>query len=332
MRNVVALNNLSNKLRQAAMWMKNVRSYDPQGRYTRLRGPMWIHIQTIDRCNATCVMCPYSSLSKSASGNVMNDDLYSHIIGEVGRNEATKNIVLMLQNEPLLDRKLPDRVQLARKIIGPGARIMIVTNAEPLTTAMIDRLVASGIDHVSVSIDAIREETFGKIRQGLSFHRVVENTLALISRLGKQRVSVKFLRQRENEGEEYAFASYWKRAGVKVTFCELTNRAGTLESYERIKKRHPDLWKKLVHPVLNRLVPACPLPFTSLNILSDGRAITCSEDWGPRDTIGDLSRQTLQEVWNGEKINHYRHLLWTRRPAESLVCAGCALSDRYWRT
>ena len=244
MPNIVALNNLGKKLREAALWMKNVRSYDPHSRCTRLRGPTSVHIQTIDRCNAACVMCPYSTLSNAASGKLMNDDLYGHIIGEIRSAGTAKTLCLMLQNEPLLDCKLPDRVRLARKILGPGIRIMIVTNAEPLTTAMIDRLVASGIDHVSVSIDAIREETFGKIRQGLDFHRVVRNTLALISRLGAHRVSVKFLRQRENEGEESAFASYWSQAGVKVTFCELTNRAGTLATYERIKKRRPDLWER----------------------------------------------------------------------------------------
>lgn len=331
MRNVIALNNLTKKLREAALWAKNVRSYDPRNRRTRLHGPTSVHIQTIDRCNAACIMCPYSSLSNSASGLVMGDDLYAHIINEVREAGSTKTLCLMLQNEPLLDRKLPDRVQFARKILGPDIRIMIVTNAEPLIPLVADRLSANGIDHVSVSIDAVSEKTFEQIRQGLSFHRVVNNTLELISSLGPNRVSVKFLRQRENEGEEFAFASYWEQRGVRVTFCELTNRAGTLENYERIKKRRPDLWKKLVHPALNRLIPACPLPFTSLNILSDGRVISCSEDWGPRDTIGDLSRQTLKEVWNGEKINHYRHLLWTHRTAESLVCAGCNLSERYWR-
>jgi len=110
---------------------------------------------------------------------------------------------------------------------------------------------------------------------------------------------------------------------------EPCNRAAWLDSYERIKKRHLDLWQKLLHPVLNRRIPACPLPFGSLNVLSDGRAILCCNDWGPRDTVGDLSSQTIQQVWNGEKFNHYRHLLWIRRAAESLVCAGCSLSDSF---
>ncbi len=276
-------------------------------------------------------MCPYSSLTKTGPANVMDDGLYGQILDELRRTGSVKSFILMLQNEPLLDRQLPDRVRLARKALGRSVRIKTVTNGAPLTAAGIDALLASGIDHVMVSIDAIREETYDSIRHGLDFRRVVRNTLSLIERLGPRRVGVRFLRQRENEGEENAFASHWRRHGIGVLFTEPSNRAGWLESYERIKKRRPDPWKKVVYPVLNRLVPACPLPFTSLNILWDGRVITCCNDWGPRDTVGDLTRQTVQQVWNGEKINHYRHLLWTHHAEQSLVCAGCSLSVRFWK-
>jgi MoaA/NifB/PqqE/SkfB family radical SAM enzyme len=332
MRTMLPLNNLGKKLRDAARWSKSVRSYDPHSRRTRLRGPTSIQIQTVDRCNAACLMCPYSSHRTEASGHFMDDDLYHHIIEEVRAIGTARTICMMLQNEPLLDIKVPERVQFARKLLGPTVRIMTVTNGTPLTADMIGKLHASGIDGVSVSIDAIREDTYRKIRPGLDFQHVVRNTLSLIEHLGPRRVSISFLRQRDNEGEEIDFADYWQRLGVRVIFLELTNRSGALESFECIKKQRPDLWRKLVHPFLNRLVPACPLPFTSLNVLWDGRVITCVEDWALHETIGDLSKQLLGEIWNGEKINHYRHLLWEHQTKESLVCAGCSLANRFWNT
>jgi len=322
--------NLARNLRGAALWMRDIRSYDAHARQTRLRGPRTVQIQTIDRCNGACIMCPYTSLIKTPPANLMDDGLYRRILDEIRRAGTVRSVMLMLQNEPLLDRTLPDRVRLARKVLGRRVRIGTVTNGAPLTKAIIDDLATSGIDNVTVSIDAIREDTFRRIRHGLNFQRVVGNTLSLVGSLGPRRVGVKFLRQRENEGEESAFAGYWRRHGVRAVFTEPNNRAGCLESYAAIKKRRPDSWKKLVHPALNWLVPACPLPFSSLSVLWNGRVITCCNDWGPRDALGDLSSQTLDQVWNGERINHYRHLLWTHRAAESLVCAGCSLSNRYW--
>jgi radical SAM protein with 4Fe4S-binding SPASM domain len=322
------VNNLGHNLKRAAERMKDVRAYDARTGHPRLRGPRTVQIQTIDRCNATCIMCPYSAESKAPT-HVMDDDLYRRILDETRQFGTVTILRLMLQNEPLLDRKLPERVRLAREVLNPSVRIQTVTNGTPLTTVMIDALADSGIDRVNVSIDAIHERTYHTIRRGLRFDRVMKNTQALIERMGSRRVGVSFLRQPENSGEERAFARYWGRYGIRIRFRRPTNRAGLLESYESVRKP-PDLWMKLAHPLLNRIVPACPLPFYTLCVLWDGKVITCANDWGPRDTVGDLSTETLEQIWNGDKMNHYRHLLRTRRAEESLVCAGCSQSTGYW--
>lgn len=327
----LSLSNHIDNLTEAALWMKNLHSYNPHTRRTSLVGPTKVQIQTIDRCNASCIMCPYSSLAKTSSTNTMDDALYIKILKDIRKVGTVRSVMLMLQNEPLLDTKLPDRIRLIKEILGRNVQTETVTNGAPLTQTMIDRLSACGIDLVCVSIDAIREGTFDRIRRGLDYERVVRNTLSLSKHLGSNRVHVKFLRQRDNDGEEQAFEQYWRRQGIKAVFTQPTNRAGSLQSYERIKKRHPRLWKKMIYPVLNRCVHACPLPFSNMSILSNGRVVLCCNDWEPRDIVGDLSRQTVQEAWNGEKINHYRQMLWKHKTRDSLICADCSLSDHYWK-
>jgi radical SAM protein with 4Fe4S-binding SPASM domain len=276
-------------------------------------------------------MCPYPSVDHTDHRNFMDDGLYRHIIEEIRRNGNASTICFSLHNEPLLDPKFPDRVRHAKELLGRNMRIMTVTNGSPMTPELIEELAASGIDTVDVSIDAFHRATYQKIRQGLNFQRVVENTISLIKRMGPHRVEVSFLRQRENEGEEDAFARFWREHGIRVKFKAPTNRAGTLDSYLRIKKPHPALWKKVAYPLLNRLIPACQLPFSMMTILWNGRVITCGEDWHLRDTVGDISKQPLEEIWNGEKINHYRYLLRTHQARKSLVCSDCSLSENYWK-
>lgn len=311
--------------------MKDLHSYDPRTQRMRLKGPTTAQIQTIDRCNAACIMCPYSSLNKRAPSRLMDDRLYLEILKQLQATGSVRNIILMLQNEPLLDTKFADRARIAREVFDGAVQIGTVTNGAPLTESTINMLVCSGIDYVSISIDAIREETFARIRQGLNFRNVVKNTLSLSKQLGTGRVSVRFLRQRDNDGEEEAFGKFWSAQGIRPVFMHLTNRAGSMQAYERMKTHRSRLWKKLIYPLLNRCVPACPFPFSRITVLSDGRVVLCCHDWEPHDTVGDLSRQTLAEVWNGEKINHYRHLLWTGRAGESLVCADCSLSGPHWK-
>jgi radical SAM protein with 4Fe4S-binding SPASM domain len=322
-------NNLGFKLRRAVERRRDVRAFDPDSSHPRVRGPREVQIQTIDRCNATCIMCPYSSRDKNVPTHIIDDGLYRRILDQASRFDTLLILRLMLQNEPLIDRKLPERVKLAKKVLGPRVRIHTVTNGSPLTTAMIDALVEADIDRVSVSIDAASEETFAKIREGLNYKQVVENTLALIDRGGPRRVSVKFLRQPENEGEEGEFARFWRKQGVRLKFSTPTNRSGAVEGYETVKKQ-PDLFMKLGYPILNRFVSSCPLPFYQLCVLWDGRAITCANDWGPRDTVGNLSTETLEEIWYGDKMNHYRRMLRTGRAEESRVCSGCSQSKGFW--
>lgn len=261
----------------------------------------------------------------------MKDGLYRSILDQLSRLATVKAVMLMLQNEPLLDRKFFSRVHVAKDILGKNVRVTTVTNGTPLTSAMISDLAASGIDRVSVSIDAMHERTYKAIRPGLRFQMVRENTLSLLKQLGPQRIEVRFLRQRQNRGEEADFARFWRSHGVRVLFLEPTNRAGFLDTYEQINNRQPEAWKKLAFPILNRLVPACPLPFHSLNVLWDGRVITCCHDWGPLETVGDLATQQLKEIWNGERLNHCRDLLWTHNASESPVCAKCSMSDALWK-
>jgi len=320
---------LARKFASGRRLIRGLRAYDPKRRRSRLPGPTSIQIQTTDRCNAACAMCPYSSRVRTGPANEMPDALFTRILEGLRETGAIRSICLMLQNEPLLDRRLHERVRQIRRLL-PGVFVTTVTNASLLTPDRADELLASGLDHISVSIDAATEASYAQIRKGLDFAKVVRHTEALLQRTGGRRVNVKFLRQRANQGEERAFARRWRPLGATVTFEPLTNRAGTLDGFERMRAGRRGLLRAAATGVLNRVYPRCPLPFARMAVLWDGRVILCCHDWEPRDVLGDLSTQSVAEVWNGEPMNRYRHLLWTKRPSESLICRDCSLAKRFW--
>jgi len=49
----------------------------------------------------------------------------------------------------------------------------------------------------------------------------------------------------------------------------------------------------------------CKRPFTSCEITPTGNVIVCCYDWLPV-TIGNIQKNTMQEIWNGEKANKLR--------------------------
>jgi MoaA/NifB/PqqE/SkfB family radical SAM enzyme len=272
-------------------------------------------------------MCPYTALAHSGPANRMSENLYRHVLRELARVAGTRLITPMLMNEPLLDPGLPARVRQAREILGRDVLVTLVTNALLLTESRAAELFRAGLDSMEVSVDALTEETYRSIRPGLDFATVVRNTQAAARLAGRGRLAVRLVRQCANEHEIAGFRRFWRSRGVRVRFHAMVNRAGALEGFAAMRARRRRRAGPLGGRLAGRLVPCCLAPFTRMAVLWDGRALVCCNDWRQEAVVGDLSRQKIEEVWNGEAMNHYRHVLWQWRPDRSPLCADCSLVE-----
>jgi radical SAM protein with 4Fe4S-binding SPASM domain len=262
----------------------------------------------------------------------MEDELYEQILRNLKETGTVRRLTLMLQNEPLLDRKIAKRIKKAREILNDKVLITIVTNGSLLTPKLTKELIESNPDTISVSIDAFREETYKSTHEGLDFSKVVRNVCSLLEHNRRPKIIARFLKQKANEGEEVMFERYWKTKGADVFSHSVVNRAGSLESFDKIERSETNPFKLFIRRALNRKFRFCPLPFFVMNVLWDGRVILCCHDWGPAVIIGDLKKQSLQKIWNSETMNHYRHLLYTGRSKESPICSGCSHKNGFWST
>ena len=78
--------------------------------------PAVVQIQTVNRCNGACRMCPYPYTTHQEEERSMPDDLWQKIIQECAKEPSCKILVPMSKNEPLLDPKLPQRISQFRRI------------------------------------------------------------------------------------------------------------------------------------------------------------------------------------------------------------------------
>jgi radical SAM protein with 4Fe4S-binding SPASM domain len=67
----------------------------------------------------------------------------------------------------------------------------------------------------------------------------------------------------------------------------------------------------------------CPEVYDKLSIDWDGRVSACCGDYDRIMTVGDVKAQSLKEIWQGNKIKHYRTLLADFRHAELPLCKNC---------
>lgn len=318
------------KARSVANYWRGVSGTDRRTGRSRLDGPQAVLLQTVDRCPASCIMCPNASARKPGRVRLVDDGMYARLLAELRDVRTLRRFVLMLQNEPLLDSRLEERVRAAKEALGPRAVVAVVTSGDLLSPERSASLIGAGVDELSVSIDAHTAEIYGRIRMGLDFGRVCRNVEALLAQNPKVTVTVRFLRQRENQHEVREFVRHWKARGAGVFVHTVVNRAGSLGSFQAVRLVESRPVHRLVQAVLRRLYPFCTLPFTVMDVLADGRVILCCHDWEAQSVVGDLTRQSLAEVWNGAAMCEARRALMAGQASALEPCAQCSLRCGPW--
>jgi radical SAM protein with 4Fe4S-binding SPASM domain len=70
----------------------------------------------------------------------------------------------------------------------------------------------------------------------------------------------------------------------------------------------------------------CPQQYQRLVVGADGLVMKCSNDEENKEVIGDVSKQTIHEIWHGELMTKVRDLHKKDRGfMESSVCRKCYL-------
>jgi radical SAM protein with 4Fe4S-binding SPASM domain len=81
--------------------------------------------------------------------------------------------------------------------------------------------------------------------------------------------------------------------------------------------------KKPATPDELRTRPPCRMLYKTLQVYYDGRTSPCTYDHACKLHIGDASRQSLQEIWDGEPLRRLRELHESGRSGEIELCRNC---------
>jgi radical SAM protein with 4Fe4S-binding SPASM domain len=296
--------------------------------------PRWIQLQTINACQASCVMCPYPTYRTVFPRGRMDDALFDRIVDEIVSRPEARTFIPMLQNEPFLDKRLFDRVRRVKEQSGGRIEVELVTNGAFLTDENIGRIRESGLDVLDISLDALSRETYRRIRIGLDYDEVLAGVERVLdANLPRTRVLVRMLRQKENAAEVRAFARHWRARGVPVFIYSAHNRAGAVPEFEertRLPASDVSWLDRVGRRAFRAVLGHCPIPFGMTNILHNGDMLMCVHDWGRKEIIGNLRDTSIAELWNGPRMREIRTLVAARRYESLPACRDCSLWKDGW--
>ncbi len=176
--------------------------------------PYWLTIDPNNFCQLHCPFCP-TGADRGVRGKSMMD--LEHFKGLIDRlGPYVIHVDMMNWGESLLNKSLPEMIAAAKR---HGIEVRLDANFNDVSEEMIDRLIQSGLDVLSLSIDGASAETYGRYRAGGDFERVLANVRTLIRRrrtLGRTSPWIvwQFLVFRHNEHERSRAARVARELGV----------------------------------------------------------------------------------------------------------------------
>ena len=276
-----------------------------------LEFPDSVQIETSSYCNGRCKYCCYSETKHLRPDGVMSDELFKKIVDECA-NYDVKQMPLFLMNEPLSDKKILERIEYADRVT--NADVYISTNASMLTKEIADKLV-NMLDRIVISMQGgIFPDDFKKYT-GLDYDTVMRNLeyfLTLVNkgaRLKPENIEINTVIGRDEEKQK----EYWKKWNVNFGGIGKLHSMGSTVFDSKIENPND--------------VRGCYFDFEPLHrifISHDGKVILCCMDWRREIILGDLNKDTIYDVWNSERYNKIRKILFSKEPIpENMLCARC---------
>lgn len=276
--------------------------------------PNRINIEPTNRCNLRCRMCPRQDLTRPVGEISM--ELFDKLAQEISRH-APAEVRLHKDGEPLLNPQIFDLIDHI-KTVAPSTLLNMDTNALLLDEAKAEKILDSKLDVLLFSVNAATPETYKKVRGSTKFDQVIANIERFLKMRKERRyvwprVKVQLIVMRDTKDEIGLFKEQWGQHEVDVLLIPAINWGG----------HRPDVGSLMQMP--SRRYP-CTFLWNSFSINWDGKVSFCNVDFDHLGVIGDVSNQSIEEIWKGPELARYRQLHKQSRWHEIELCREC----NYW--
>ena len=315
--------------------------------------PTFVSVEPANFCQLRCPECPVgmgnkeqetkskdSSVSNhlGSTSRLMSLEVFGKILQQVQASAHTMQFYF--QGEPLLNKQLPEMIAAAHKV---GLYTIVSTNAQALNRSMAEALVRSGLSRVIVSIDGFSEESYAAYRVGGSLHKALEGLQHLANAKAEYhsriRIELQVLRLKSNEHEwDWIKRNYKKLGATHLVFktAQLYDfehghpLMPTDERYSRYRKTADGTYIHKSSPLhstpytLHRAFGAlCLRLWSGCVVTTNGDVLPCCYDKDHRHTYGNITQQSLTELYHSTKANALRRrvLLYQGEPLE--MCKNC---------
>ncbi|HYH09036.1 MAG TPA: radical SAM protein [Thermoanaerobaculia bacterium] len=276
-----------------------------------------VSLELMTSCNQKCYFCPVSIAPRE--DETMPPELFAKIVHQLTSfRETLQGVFLQSYNEPTLDRRFVEHVTA---LFQAGLPVAVLSNGSGLTPAKVDAILAEGsLRYLCINLSTLDRERYTKDRGADHLNVVLRNLDYLKDKPLAQQMRIVVLGEM-NDVHRADFEAVRERfAGSRfeVEMHHATDRAGWLE-----------VGMKLVVPKKN--LAGCDLigsrPIQHLHITPHGACIICCQDYDENYIVGDLSKQSVVEVLEGDDMARIRKWAYGVEEApDDFICRTCVFA------
>jgi len=291
----------------------------------RSKRPIIYNIETTNACNMKCKMCPRTTMM-TRNVKTMNKETFINLVNQIEpfsksiwvkwekfieseygikKDDISENhfftyiIPKVLQlhgyGDPLLDKNMPEYIRILSERNIPSYFSCNPANIDLKKTVQI---FENGLDYIKYSIESVDDKRHKDIRGEASNFSDSYNKI------------MELLKIKEQKGY---------KTTIIITMLNL-NRVDQLEDFELLKKKFAgqdvytylksedqQWYRKDYHGTCSiHWSEFCKHPWMSMTIKSNGDAVMCMEDFNNEIILGNVKKQSLYEIWNGEAYKIFR--------------------------
>ena len=279
--------------------------------------PKYIDIETVNTCNARCVMCEIDFSKPKA---FMSDALFDKILAELAEDkDRVEKVHLYKDNEPLIDNRLSGHIRRLKEI---GIKCVNISTNGSLLDKKGQELLESGLDEIYINVDSLKKEVYENIRVGLNFEQVYNSTVDFI-RLRDQinpglLIRLQMIVQEENHTEVTDWIKHWEEKlspNDQVVAAKAHNWGSQIDVMDFNDDYDPNDFP-------------CMSLWGTLTIHQSGRGSLCGVDTHLKIPIGDIQTHSMVDIWqNSKALNRVREMHLKGQREKINICNGCSV----WR-
>lgn len=292
----------------------------------RSSNPIIYNIETTNRCNMRCKMCPRTTMMTRRIEDI-DRKTFEKVVEQIKPHDAdtwqkwkkyceekygiceddapsenhfflyviSKVIQLHGYGDPLLDKNMHEYIKILHS---RGFYSYFSCNPANINLELTYKMLDAGLDYIKYSIESVDD----------AVHKTIRGEQSNFSESYQKIQEVLAYKHKNN-----------LHTTVVITMLDL-NRTNQQEDYEKLMRAFDGLdvyiylksedcqwYRKDFHGTKSiHWSEVCKHPWMTMTIKSNGEAAMCMEDFNNEIVFGNVHNQSLKEIWDGEEYRQFR--------------------------